>query len=569
MNQMSVVQKQMTCQKAKTNTASTSVSSKNKGIEKIFEKVMENTNLVCSFLKTVCVGMPIDDNHTSYGLLSPNINQEESGRPKTKPVSLENFVANILHRTKLTDTFVHVALLYINRYLKLKAQRKQSEKMKMMSQKKMAHPVLSSKQWFELYKKGVYLPKGLASKISHHSHRRHSISKGDTKIKMNQQSLEYLYQQTQSSKKDKKSDRVVIGSNDVKTPKESLIKTLKDLIFVAMICSCKYLDDNSYCNSAWVKLTDKSLKEVFELEREFLMSLDYKLYFTQEEWDEWYIWISHFKTLVDSGMTSTRVDQDKSSLSCIVSIPSQASLSPVKDMDYAYPSTIPSPVDIPTPTSATFSSKIPFSFEEGDMEEDTTVNYSNNAFLPSLSAVASFVDYCSVHPQLPSVSSNPYLMAYSRVFPTGEIEESVAGQHQSLYQSSCLAKIKRYRPSPSVSIHCSKSQMMMSQLMRGEMRRRPRVTRSSYYWPFENMRKVSKSLNAINGALLYQAQNSTLDFTEIQELSQKQNFIFKKPVLPPRPSSTSNNPFDIINLNLKLAPSSNTSNTNFFIPPLY
>ncbi|OUM56363.1 hypothetical protein PIROE2DRAFT_27466, partial [Piromyces sp. E2] len=59
------------------------------------------------------------------------------------------------------------------------------------------------------------------------------------------------------------------------------------LFFVAMITSSKYLDDNSYCNSAWVKLTDKSLKEVCALEREFLMSLQYKLYFSNEEWNEW------------------------------------------------------------------------------------------------------------------------------------------------------------------------------------------------------------------------------------------------------------------------------------------
>jgi hypothetical protein len=395
-----------------------------------------------------------------------------------------------------------------------------------------------------LCKKGVYLPKNSALKMSH-SKRRHSISKCDAKVKISQQSLNYLYQQSKKTKKEevKKND----SSNIVEyvgLPKKTLIRTQKDLIFAAMICSSKYLDDNSYCNSAWVKLTDKSLKEVFALEREFLMSLEYKLYFKNEEWRKWFIWISRFKTILDSGMTSGTDVKNKKSPSCMVSIPSQTSL--------------PSPIDIQTPTSATFT------FDNEEIKEEMNlVNYpvSNNNLLPTLSSVASFAGrYPS---QVPVLSNQQYLMACNGATRAVEHEQFPVYQH-----CTSFSEYEHYG-----NFHFMEFCRM--QHMKRRMAFVPEKVHSYNYLPYPVINEIRNSqsflLNNIDTSLISQAQNTPIDFNEVQELTQKQNITFKKPILRPCTSST-NDTFDVVNLALKLAPSNNTSShssSGFFIPTLY
>jgi len=459
------------------------------------ERVMENTNLICSFLKTVCVGIPIDENNECNGLPSPKEN-EEIGNKKARYVSLENFVATILIRTNLTDTFVYVALLYIHRYLNYKKKLEEVKRRNAIALMKNGSVSTEITN-----KKCVYLPKGLASKMSNRTRSRHSISKGNHKIKLSQQSINYIYQQSKKARKDenKKKDNIVV-SKSFDFSKESLIKTQKDLIFAAMICSSKYLDDNSYCNTAWVKLTDKSLKEVLDLEREFLVTLQYKLYFNHEEWKEWFVWISHFKSLLDVGVTT---NEDKSSPSCMISVPSQSSSAIPY---YRYGQAYPSPIEISTPTSAISPSGIPITYNEEEMEEEKfLLNYpsnNHNIFLPSLSALASFDEYAHQERMLRQFYVSQYAMRYSK--------------SSSQYCYPCYPVTPQYLKSK------MERSIPYEALMDG---------RKGAYLPCPSVNKSCHRL--IDTSLINQAQNNKVDFSEIQELSQKLNFIFKKPVLPP------------------------------------
>jgi len=496
------------------------------------EKVMENTNLICSFLKTVCVGLPMDENdYQTYGMPSPG-GDEDSGHKKTKYVSLENFVANILNITELTDTSVHGALFFINRYLKFKKERE--EKPREIAMASSQNDSIS----FEFQsKRSVYIPKSIALRMSHSIKPLHSISKSRNKIKLNQQSINYLYQQSKKAKKveGKKEYKIVVAKPYDFS--KSCIKTKKDLIFVALICSSKYLDDNCYSNKSWKKLTDKSIKEVFDLEREFLISLDYKLYFTNEEWKEWYVWLSRFKNILNNSVPTS---ENKSSPSGMISVPSQPSPSLSPSSSQYTEVVFPSLIELPTPTSANSSSNIPlFSMdEENRKKEKIPLNYlseTNNIFFPPLSVLASCDEYYQYYPHQKRIMqqfyANPYDMPYPKV--------------ASHYNYSSYPPYYKERAGP--------YEMLMSSL---EMTNTP----------------CPNLIDTIDTCLISQAQNTQIDFSEIQELSQKQNFIFKKPVLPPE-ISTPTDTFDVVNMTVKMNGSKPMSTSrpisNYFIPPLY
>ncbi|ORX55919.1 hypothetical protein BCR36DRAFT_581076 [Piromyces finnis] len=546
------------------------------------EKIMENTNLICSFLKTICVDMPVDEEDYMYGLPSPNLEREEEKRERgesqkmKKPASLENFVANVLNRTKLNDIFVHIALLYVHKYLNHKRKREEARKREAYRLAKQ-YALLSNKvtycKWNEFGKRKTYSSKNVSGRLVSHSKCHHTISKNDTKIKISKPSLKYILQQQQHQQRQqqplKYTAQTIIGKKNenivepVGLPKESLIKTQKDLIFAAMICSSKYLDDNSYCNSAWVKLTDKSLKEVFALEREFLMSIKYELYFTNEEWKEWFTWISRFKVLLDSGMTTGTMDErNKNSPSCMVSVPSQP-FSSSPNLPYANTrytidnSLLPSPVDIPSSYSTAH-------FFDKELEKEVrSYHYlvSNNPFMPSLSTVATFADCISPHHQQP-------MMPYHRAYRAPKLEQcpvyllSPSFTKYDHYENCCPMDYCKVPPPPS---HHRNRERMTYPITK--------KIHSSSYLPIPTLNQDhyvhSYLINSVDTSLISQAQNSPIDFSEIQKLTEQQNITFKKPILPPSCTSSSpSHPFDLVNMKYT---SKNTcpSTSGLYIPPHY
>jgi len=491
------------------------------------EEIMENANLICSFLKTICIGLPISD--MSYDV------------KKNKIDSLENFVVNILYCAKLSSSFVHVGLLFIQRYIKNRIK---------LQETKNTCDIINLKNKF--INKKVYLPTKVVNRLNQHSKRLHNISKRNNKIRLDQRSLNFLLQQSNCNKKvaEKQIENIVCRSS---LPKETFIKTQKDLIFAAMIISSKYLDDNSYCNSAWVKLTNKTLKEVFELEREFLMVIDYKVYISDEEWKEWYSWIKHFKELMDIGMSSS-LSGSNTSPSSMISVPSQSNEYYHNSISY-----LPSPVDVTTPTSANFSdsSKRFFTFDEVKEEERRSIYYrdiSDSIYFPSLNLVSSFINYRDCCPY--SMAMTPNCIPQQK--------RNVASQQSSYYPFA----LRNQRNSSSYNdVELSEYLYRMKMEMK-----RMSFLQKEYYMKKRILERDNEGLNyqckAINKAIISQAQNTYIDFSEVQRLSQEHNVVFKKPVLP---LNSSFNSYDYGNLNLNLNISSNISTNltyNYFIPPL-
>ncbi|KAL6589981.1 hypothetical protein U3516DRAFT_921121 [Neocallimastix sp. 'constans'] len=500
MTQMSVAENQKSYQKLKENT--------DKFHEDI-EKIMENTHLICSFLKTICIDFPVDHH-------SNNNHLNKDGSKKNKVVSLEKFVATILLRTKLTSSFVYVALLFIHRYMNNRIRIQKTRNTCPM----LIKDHINSKM---IHQKKVYHLKNVENKLNQQTKRRHSISKSDNKVKVNQRTLNSLLQQQQqqphSNKRIKLNENIVCH---VGLPEETYIKSQKDLIFAAMILSSKYLDDNSYCNSAWVKLTDKTLKEVFELEREFLMTLDYKFYISNEEWDEWYSWINHFKILLEAGMSSSPIENNKSSSpSGMISVPSQTN-------QYYYENTyLLTPVDTTTPKSSIFPNtskmSLPCSGEvtREEMRPMSYQNVSGNVFFPSLYSVASFIDYRDYCPSVNVMAQN-----YQDYSP--QPKKNVAGQQPYyLHPSRNQKDLFLYNDMPS-----SLSLYEMEMASEGVS-----FVPKDYYIQDQILERKAEEYNnyscqAIDNSIISQAQSTTIDFSEVQRLTQKHNVVFKEPILP-------------------------------------
>ena len=59
------------------------------------------------------------------------------------------------------------------------------------------------------------------------------------------------------------------------------------MFLAALICSHKFLQDKSFKNSAWSKLSGLGVPEVNRAERVMLQLLDYKLYVQRETYHQW------------------------------------------------------------------------------------------------------------------------------------------------------------------------------------------------------------------------------------------------------------------------------------------
>lgn len=55
----------------------------------------------------------------------------------------------------------------------------------------------------------------------------------------------------------------------------------------ALIASTKYLQDKNYSNRAWSKISGLPVSEINCNEREFLASIDYRLFVSQKSFVQW------------------------------------------------------------------------------------------------------------------------------------------------------------------------------------------------------------------------------------------------------------------------------------------
>ncbi|CAG8472537.1 9302_t:CDS:2 [Funneliformis caledonium] len=87
---------------------------------------------------------------------------------------------------------------------------------------------------------------------------------------------------------------------------------------VALMLANKFLDDNTYTNKTWSEVTNIPVSEINTMEMEFLSSLDYELYVSEQQYFEW---LRKMDSFIASG------ENDDNSPDCAMIVPQQVQYS--------------------------------------------------------------------------------------------------------------------------------------------------------------------------------------------------------------------------------------------------
>jgi len=88
---------------------------------------------------------------------------------------------------------------------------------------------------------------------------------------------------------------------------------------VALMLANKFLDDNTYTNKTWSEVTNIPVSEINTMEMEFLSSLDYELYVSEQQYFEW---VRKTNSYVAFGEEKKQHDDNKAS-DCAMAVPQQ------------------------------------------------------------------------------------------------------------------------------------------------------------------------------------------------------------------------------------------------------
>ncbi|ORY59333.1 hypothetical protein LY90DRAFT_668838 [Neocallimastix californiae] len=437
--------------------------------KKDMKEIIRNTNLVCFFLRTFNVNILKDENDNFYdkdgSLLNKAIaNDLDSKNHENR--SLEHFVAIILAYTILDEIFVYVSLLFVHRYLSIKA------RIKEVGEKTVNNNILRNQEYFKC--KTAYL------------------------------------------------------------------------ILAAMICASKYLDDNPYSNAAWQKLTKRSISSISELEREFLMTIDYKLYFSDTEWQEWKEWITNYKLLLESSRDSCA--SKKCSLQSCITVPSQSFMNnqdinsnnndnnntndtnstneyqfiPLNNYTCNNSYNLPSPYstrDVVTDTFPVYN--IPVTFNKEKSRNINSITYQNNPYLLSIPTRAfSIENYYS-----PYSTISLYRSPISPLSKNYQLycEENDSSQYPLTYNS--FYSMENYN-----SNNCNFSEDQI--LLQNKMLHTSYNIPNEFLYSYSTLEKNYAHYDYNIDTTLFNQENSFIDFSEIIQLYQEKNLNFKPPVFP-------------------------------------
>jgi len=88
---------------------------------------------------------------------------------------------------------------------------------------------------------------------------------------------------------------------------------------VALMLANKFLDDNTYTNKTWSEVTKIPVSEINTMEMEFLSSLDYELYVSEQQYFEW---VRKTNSFIVLGEDNKKHDDNKAS-DCAMAVPQQ------------------------------------------------------------------------------------------------------------------------------------------------------------------------------------------------------------------------------------------------------
>ncbi|PWN47309.1 hypothetical protein IE53DRAFT_307907, partial [Violaceomyces palustris] len=82
---------------------------------------------------------------------------------------------------------------------------------------------------------------------------------------------------------------VIKARESVRSPSSSILLCARRMFLAAIMVSSKFLQDKTYSNRAWAKISGLPIRELGKLERVFLSSIDYRLVVNEGEWQQWVI----------------------------------------------------------------------------------------------------------------------------------------------------------------------------------------------------------------------------------------------------------------------------------------
>ncbi|KAI9494478.1 cyclin-domain-containing protein, partial [Zychaea mexicana] len=85
------------------------------------------------------------------------------------------------------------------------------------------------------------------------------------------------------------------------------------MFLAALICAHKFLQDKTYKNSAWSKVSGLSVPEINHAERVMLQLLDWSLYVKKDTYDQWILMLqNHLKFRVPTPVTHSSTSSSSS-----------------------------------------------------------------------------------------------------------------------------------------------------------------------------------------------------------------------------------------------------------------
>lgn len=133
------------------------------------------------------------------------------------------------------------------------------------------------------------------------------------------------------------------------------------MFLAALICAHKFLQDKTYKNSAWSKVSGLDVSEINHAEKVMLQLLDYQLFVKKETYDQW---VSMLQTHlhIPSPSSPSHFSLTSSHLSCTLPSPTSSPLSPSSSVVH---STTISPIaTLAKTTTAAFMMGMPTPVED-------------------------------------------------------------------------------------------------------------------------------------------------------------------------------------------------------------
>jgi hypothetical protein len=133
------------------------------------------------------------------------------------------------------------------------------------------------------------------------------------------------------------------------------------MFLAALICAHKFLQDKTYKNSAWSKVSGLDVSEINHAEKVMLQLLDYQLFVKKETYDQW---VSMLQTHlhIPSPSSPSHASLTSSHLPSILPSPTSSPLSPSSSVVHS--TTISPRTTLANPTTATFMMGMPTPVED-------------------------------------------------------------------------------------------------------------------------------------------------------------------------------------------------------------